>query len=60
MRLTDRIENLVLKRDALHVRLGAAAGTSREASLLEQEMQRLQAQRAAVDAELVQAATGRR
>jgi hypothetical protein len=60
MRLTDRIESLVLKRDALHVRLGAAAGTSREASLLEQEMQRLQAQRAAVDAELVQAATARR
>jgi hypothetical protein len=58
--LTDRIENLVLKRDALYVRLGAAARTSREADLLEQEMQRMQAQRAAVDAELVQAATARR
>lgn len=55
--LTDQIEQLVLERDALYTRLGAAARTSPEAELLQQEMRQLQARRAAVENQLIQAAT---
>jgi predicted nucleic acid-binding Zn-ribbon protein len=55
MLLTDQIEQLVLKRDVLYARLGAEAPTSREAKRLEQEMQQLQDQRAAVENQILQA-----
>ena len=52
--LTDQIELLVLKRDALYARLGTAARTSREVTLLEQELQQLKARRAAAETQLLQ------
>jgi hypothetical protein len=52
--LTDQIEALVLRRDVLRADLGAAVRMSSEAKRLEEEMRRLQARRANLDARLMQ------
>lgn len=55
--LTDKIEQLVRKRDVLYARLGESARTSPEAKQLEQEMQQLQSQRSALENQLAQSVT---
>lgn len=55
--LTDQIEELVLKRDALYGRLGASARTSPESKQVEQKIQELQAQRAALENQSTQQVT---
>lgn len=55
--LTDQIEELVQKRDILYASLGAAAQTSDDAKLLEEQMQELQARRATLETRFASTAT---
>lgn len=54
LRITDQIEEIVLRRDALYTRLGRAARRSHEQDSLEQEMRHLQTLRAVVQTQLAQ------
>ncbi|MBN9507136.1 MAG: hypothetical protein J0I69_14060 [Altererythrobacter sp.] len=59
MLLTDQIEELVRKRDALYGQLGAAAATAPESKQIEQKMMDLRDQRAALESQFTQIVTTR-